>query len=63
MGRGHLGEPDGGGVVKDFIILNPHNGLACDHKSFSREAKARTSKGFHDAKGPRDTLDTVEGHS
>ena len=39
MGVGHLGEPDGGGVVKD----GAHDGLICGHQCFGHEAPARPS--------------------
>ena len=36
MGGGHLGEPDGGGIVKDGM----HNGLLCGHQCFGCEPPA-----------------------
>ena len=39
MGGGHLGEPDGGSIIKD----GAHDGLILGHQVFGREAPARPS--------------------
>ena len=39
MGGGHLGDPDGGSIVKDVA----HDGLICGHQGFGRKAPARPS--------------------
>ena len=39
MGGEHLGQPDGGGTVKD----GAHDGLICGHQCFGCEATARLS--------------------
>ena len=57
MGGGHLGEPDGDGMVKD----GAHDGLIRGHQSFGREAPAQPSYDFHNIEGPRGPLDIVAG--
>ena len=37
------------------------DGRVCPHQRLSRKAQAWLSKGFHNAEGPRSTLDTIEG--
>ena len=52
MGGGHLGEPDGGSIVKD----GAHNGAIRGHQGFGREAQLDPARAFM-------TMRTLEARS
>ena len=39
--------------------MGAHNGLVCSHQRLGRRAPAQPSKVFHNAEGPRSSLDKI----